>query len=293
MTDTDRARAWSPHATRSTRAQEVLCEWRDDAERRLRLSDDHIEHCLAAVWELCHSARTEDLADITTDHALAWLAIQPSAKTACNKRCAANTVFRYAVLRQALPRNPLHGVTLPRPRCGRGADSMTPEEVARVISVARRGGDKRSTGEERARFYLFLWATALRVSEASDQLWRDIHWRESAMRVSRDKSKRSDVIPLPAWLLVEMQRWPREGDCIFQRIPSHHTLVRDFDAAKVHGRGNWHRFRKGAITHLANSGVPIPVLARLSRHRNISVLVNSYITTEWSQLTAAQSLMAI
>ena len=294
MRNHDPGRAGSARGTRSTRVQDVLDEWERDATGRLGLHRQTIGHARSAVQELAASVGTDDLAEITADDAIAWLTLQPSAKTALNKRGCSRAVFRWMLLHRRIDASPLEHIALRRAPVGRGADPLSPEEVRRVISAAERDGrDRRSTGLNRARFYLFLWGTALRFSEARDQEWADIRWLESSMRVTRDKARRGDIIPIPAWLLREMERWPRDGPRLFARIPSHHSLERDMERARVHGRGDWHRFRKGAITTYARGGVPLHLLAKLSRHRNISVLANCYITAEWSQLTDAQRLTAI
>jgi integrase len=293
MSQDRKARALDAPAPRSTRATDVLRGWEHDAVRRLERHPRTVSHVLRAIEELTRSAGTDDLAEITTDHVLTWLTVQPSAKTACNKRTCASSVFRYMQMRGLLASNPVSSVVLPRPRAGRGADPITHAEFQRLVSVAERdNGDRRATGPARARFYRFLWVTALRLGEGKAQAWADVLWNQGALRVTHDKSRRGDIIPVPEWLLKDMREWPRGGARIFAATPSHHSLRRDFEAAGINGKGGWHRFRKGAITHLAAGGVPVHVLAKLSRHRNISVLVNSYITVEWAQLSAAQRLMA-
>lgn len=294
MRNHDPGRAGSARGTRSTRVQDVLDEWGHDAKARLCRARGTIQHSLAAIRELARSAGTDDLAEITPEDALVWLTIQPSVKTAHNKRTSARAVYRWLMLHRRIRTNPLAHIDLPRAPVGRGADPLSLDEARRVISAARRtANDRRCTGLARARFYLFLWGTALRHEEAKVQEWTDIRWRDSSLRVTHDKARRGDIIPVPAWLLREMETWPREGPRIFAKVPSHHSLQRDFQRACVQGRGNWHRFRKGTITTYAQGGVPLHLLAKLSRHRNISVLVNSYITAEWSQLTDAQRLTAI
>lgn len=274
--------------------QEALDAWEFDARMRLCLHPRTIQQVRTLVAGLACLSGKSDLAAITTDDALAWLAGQPSARTALHRRSTAGLVFRYLMMRGLIERNPLAAVTLPRVPPGRGADPISIEEAQRVIELARADNrDRRSSGPERARLYWFLWGTALRIGEARVQRWDDLDLRQGVLRVTRAKNRQENNLLLPDWFLQELATWQRVGALMFPRIPCHSMLRRDYVRAGVEGKGLWHRWRKGAITHMARTGVSVPVLARFSRHRNISVLVNNYVTVESAELRRAQGLMAI
>jgi integrase len=205
-------------------------------------------------------------------------------------------VFRFLIMHGLIGVNPLASVTMPRATPGKGADVLTADEVRRVIEVARADDrDGRSSGPERARFYAFLWATALRIGEAKAQLWDDIDWRTGQMRVTKSKARREEILVLPEHLLAQMKTWPRRGLClkVLETIPSHQAVRRDFERAGISGRGIYHRFRKGAITHMAASGTPIHVLAQFSRHTNINTLYRSYVAPQATELRDALRSLAI
>jgi len=230
------------------------------------------------------------------DDALAWLMLQPSPQTARTRRSVAGAVYRFLIMRGVLRSNPLAGVTMPRVPAGKGADILTHREVQQLIRIANADNrDGRSSGPARARFYLFLWGTALRISEARAQRWDDIDWRTGVMRLTKSKMRREDLVVLPTWLIEELKRWPRRGSCalVLEAVPSHKAVQRDFERAGITGKGIYHRFRKGAISHMARSGVPLHVLAKFSRHRNVNVLMNSYVTVDAAELRMAQRLMAM
>lgn len=296
MTQIDRGGAWIARPIRSTEVQDVLNAWESDATHRLQWNRYTVRQCRKYITDLAILAGKDDLADITVDDALLWLNLQPSPQTARTRRSVAGGVFRYLIMRGLITVNPLAAVTLPRVAAGRGADILTFPEVQTIIRMSKTDNrDGRSSGDSRARFYLFLWATALRIGEAKVQLWSDIDWRTGVMRLTKSKMRREDLVVLPNWLIAEMQKWPRRGlnDLVLESIPSHQAVRRDFQRAGITGRGIYHRFRKGAISHMARSGVPLHILAKFSRHRNVNVLMNSYITVDASELRMAQRLMAI
>lgn len=296
MTQTDLAGAWIERPIRSTKVQDALAAWELDATHRLRWNPYTVRQCRKHITQLAASAGKDDLADITVDDALAWLMIQPSPQTARTRRSVAGAVYRFLIMRGVVKQNPLAAVTMPRVPAGKGADILTFKEVQKVLEVARRDcRDGRSSGPARARFYLFLWGTALRIGEARVQRWDDIDWRTGVMRLTKSKMRREDNVVLPAWLIEELKKWPRRGTCdlVLEAIPSHQAVQRDFERAGITGKGIYHRFRKGAISHMAKSGVPLHVLAKFSRHRNVNVLMNSYVTVDAAELRMAQRLMAI
>lgn len=296
MSQSEPGSAWIERPVRSTKVQDALEAWEHDALHRLRWCPSTVKQCRKYITALAGIAGKTDLADITVDDALAWLLRQPSPQTARTRRSVAGSVFRYLIMRGMLKQNPLAQVTMPRVQAGKGSDVLTHSEVLDVLKVAMSDDrDGRSSGQARARFYLFLWATALRIGEAKVQEWDDIDWRTGTMRVTKSKMRREDTVVLPNWIFHDMKRWPRRGTCtrVIESVPSHKTVQRDFQRAGVTGKGIYHRFRKGAISHMARSGVPLHVLAKFSRHRNLNVLMNSYVTVDTAELRQAQRVTEI
>ncbi len=282
-------------AARSTRVHDVLDAWELDARCRLGWHPQTISHCRAAILQLAAGARTTNLAAITVDDVLAWMARQPSSKTMANKRCSASAVFSYAAMRGLISENPIGHIKWRPPAPSRPIGRpLTKDQVTAIVAAARSGArDRRSTGENRARIYLFLWATALRTGETSRQLWRDVDLSERTLRVTAGKVDRGDVIGLPDWLIAEMMRWPRDGARVFPTFMSRKSVLKDFTAAGITGPGKLHRFRSGAATYLRKCGLDLIDIAKLTRHADLNTLRKSYIEFDNPQLAEAQRLMAI
>lgn len=288
------AGAGSARPQRSTRVQDVLREWEHDATHRMEYAPRTVRQAMSAMLHLAKSAGEDDIRELTTAHVLEWLMLQKSPRTAMHQRTMLSMVFRYARMKGIVATCPSELVLLPRSSPGRGADRITLQEAAAVIHAAERDvGDRRKTGAERARFYLFLWATGLRFGDARRQCWEDIDWTTGFMRITKNKGRRNDGIQLAKWFIPILREYPRGGDLIFTRAPSPKSLAKDYRAAGVTGKGLFHRWRKGPITLLAELGVPIYEIQRFSRHRSLNVLANSYIQTDCRQLQAAQRFMEI
>jgi site-specific recombinase XerD len=216
---------------------------------------------------------------------LEWMHGQPASKTAWNKLSGASAVFRWARHWRMMMENPLDHIDLPKDPIQAGADSLTSDELRALRDSAMRfADDPRSAGPARVRFYLFLWFTALIFGEARLQPWRAIDWRAGKLRVSRDKAKRGDHIPLASELVREMRHWPRNGARIFEQVPCHHVLTADFRSAGIEGRGNWHRLRKGRMSQLMDGGGQLPLVAKLTHYQNLRTLLLQYTHITLTQI---------
>lgn len=263
-------------------AAETLSEWADELER-LGRTPAHRRKSVRAVGELLEFACVEDPAEIRPRTVAKWLASRRwSAKTQRNKLSAVSAWGGFLEFLE-VGRNPARGVRTPRPVSGTGADTLTLEEIRRLLDVARRR--ERTPDGRRTRFgplastvYLFAVSTGLRRSEIAAQRWRDIDLGACVLQVSADKSRRRDSIPLPAETVSLLRAWSEwsSGELVFPEVPSDHTLRRDLEAAGISGSGGWHRFRKAAITLRAQRWGDYRELVRFARHRDASTTLRSY-----------------
>lgn len=198
-----------------------------------------------------------------------------SSQTRANALSAIRSFTRWASETERMSSNPIERVRIARrERQGSGAVAFTAAEVSRLIEVARRDMDsdnlRLSKGaESRMVLYITLATTGLRIGEARVQLWSDIDLERATLTVTRDKARRRDTIPLCEESLDALRWWrPRsDGLRVFEAVPTHRTLERDLERCGIANLpGQWHRFRKAAITLRAEAGVPIWDLTRLARH---------------------------
>jgi integrase len=247
-----------------------------------------------ALW-LAHGVTQPG--DITGPMVESFLDSQPSAKTAANKRSHIGAYLDWCLAHGLVQLNVAKAVRSRRPRPGKGADVLRPEQLSAVLRRLEVHGrpDGRSTAIYRSAVYRFLWATMLRVSEAWALTWPDIDQDNRVLLMPVEKARRAAVLPLSddAMAALAVARTFGDGDRIFPVQVSHHTLRKDFEAAGVAGRGAFHRLRKGGITACVEAGVPLADLAKLSRHANVSVLVQSYYVPADPTLRKAQAALRL
>jgi len=275
---------------------ESVESWRCRMEA-LDYSPTHVRKCVCAVVELARAADLSEPFRVSAGMLELWLDAQPSPKTAANKRSYVGGYLDYCVAHGLVAVNVARGVRTRRPRPGKGADVIRPDEMRRVIArLQQPNGDRRSTAAYRALAYRFLWATMIRVSELRQLTWSDVDEQGGVLRLSKDKARRADALPLSEdaiAVLQELRRLGLEGDRLFPVEISHHSVHKDFKAAGVSGKGAFHRLRKGAITACVEAGVSVALLAKLSRHANVSVLVQSYYVPADPTLRDAQKALRI
>lgn len=278
----------------------------------LHYSPVHRAKCAQAVRALWLANDVSHPADITGAMLEAFLDAQPSPKTAANKRSYIGSYLEWCVAHRLVSVNVARGVRPRRPRPGRGADGLRPEQLAAVLRRLEAHGntDGRSTALYRSSVYRFLWATMLRVSEAWALTWADVDLEAGVLTMPIEKARRAAILPLSAdavaalhRLLSVLQSQKEHGeqteqhkcstDRVFPVQISHHTLHKDFEAAGIPGKGAFHRFRKGGITACVEAGVPLADLAKLSRHANVSVLVQSYYVPADPVLRKAQAALRL
>ena len=275
----------------------------------LDYSPVHRTKSVRAVEQLYASTRAETPAAITADALERFLDAQPSPKTAANKRSNIGAYLDWCMGRRLVRVNVARGVRTRRPRPGKGADILRPNQLRLVLRHLQReqlraGADRRCTAWYRAILYRFLWATMLRVSEAHALRWSDLDLEARRMRLPADKARRADSLPLSDDAVAALEelragrralpsRSADRAEHVFPATVCPHQVHRDFKAVGIDGRGVFHRLRKGGITQCVEAGVPVHLLAKLSRHANVSVLVQSYYVPADPSLRKAQQALRI
>jgi integrase len=277
--------------------------WIEDSIDRLGRDRYSAAKQARIVLRFARESGVRSLEEISARLVTAWLARigheGAASQTRANALSAIRSFVRWAVEVERLDANPLELVRLARrERSGQGASAFTADEVAALVAIARRDIEESnlrlSKGADlRATLYLVLATTGLRIGEARTQRWADVDLERRSLVVTRDKARRRDSIPL-CEEAVEVLRWWRsrcEGPLVFAMVPTHRTLERDMRRCGIEsGAGQWHRFRKAAITIRAEAGVPMWDLTRLARHVDPRTTLR-YVTARDEALARAAEAM--
>lgn len=268
--------------------REDAVEFLRDIRDRMGYARHHQRRCervLAAYLDFSGATTPEDMRPISV---MRWLHARAAAgvgrKTQLNDLCAIRSFADWLVSVERLDANSLRSVKTPRVHHTRGCEPFTIEEVRSIIAAAmraERSGDRRTAkfGPLRSTFYLFLARTGLRYDEARKQRWSDIDLDAGVMAVTMPKGGRQEVIPIDREAVALLRRWREHsgGELVFAQSPSHHTLREDCRTAGIEKKpGEWHRFRKMAVTERARRGASVRAMQCFARHRDPKTTQKSY-----------------
>jgi len=219
--------------------------------------------------------------NLTPASCVAWLSAMSmsrklSPQTVRNRISLCRQFAGWLVVQGRLSINPWISIPAPRGRAGAGADALTQDEVNRLIVAAERAarhpdGRIRNNANARAVLYRLLNGTGMRWGEWRWQRWDDIDLERAELKVTKDKSRRRDTLPISASVVATLRAWRQviSGEMVFIDYPTQKGLDRDMKSCKIEGRGKWHRMRVGFITSAFELGVPADLIQKLVRHKSV------------------------
>ena len=219
--------------------------------------------------------------NLTPASCVAWLSAMSmsrklSPQTIRNRISLCRQFSGWLVVQGRLSINPWVSIPAPRGRAGVGADALTQDEVNRLIVAAERAarhpdGRIRNNANARAVLYRLLNGTGMRWGEWRWQRWDDIDLERAEIKVTKDKSRRRDTLPISASVVATLRAWRQisRGETVFEDYPTQKGLDRDMKSCGIEGRGKWHRMRVGFITSAFELGVPADLIQKLVRHKSV------------------------
>lgn len=174
-----------------------------------------------------------------------------------------------------LDRNPFKGVRLPKENQAR-AQLWRWQEIKRVLRAGQRSGGK--IGEMALAFHIAL-RTGMRLQEVLNAP-PNFDAARRVVTVRTKTSERGEEIPIGriGAKLLKVARFtvgPNEGSTLFSKLTK---------SLMIHGR-TFHDARATALTLLAKK-VDVMILARISRHKDISLLHRVYYRTTAAEIAA-------
>ncbi|AZA08747.1 tyrosine-type recombinase/integrase [Corynebacterium pseudopelargi] len=216
-----------------------------------------------------------------------------SGSTASMVIAAVRGVLQTAVIDGLISKNPAEGVRVPTRRGGAlsRADIPSVAEVQRNVEVLRADHPGVALGVELAAF------CGLRVGEVAGLQVGDVDFLRRELHIERQYSsalggyaglKTSGsrrVVPVAEWLIFALSEWcggADRGDSVLApggRVLSAEWLARQhrevLTAAGIMAP-RFHAYRHFFASSLLADGVPVPVVARLMGHGNITMVMQTY-----------------
>ncbi len=284
----------------------LINDWGRYLKLQQAYSDEHVSRSKTAAEEWSKWANKNGW---TLPSAMKWVQSilgKKARKTAQNKASQAREFCQFAISMGKLEANPFTGVKVANGRRDRRRQWAPFEvgEVRKLIDAAEAreaSSDKRRSknGPLASTFYAFLTLTGLRKKEATLQLWSDIDLQAATMVVTVDKAQRQDMLPLCTEAVAVLRAWKKysPGERLFPKAPSAHTLRSDMESAGIKRssdggkKGEWHRFRKTAISERAGAGADVRNLHHFARHENLQTTLSLYDRAKVEQLRDVAALM--
>lgn len=230
------------------------------------------------------------------DDELDWMGLKPADLTGfvlstCGGRSIGSAKLAVTALRSLLGYLHVEGL-IPRPlgavipsvagwRLAGLPRALEPGEVQRLLAAC----DRRTwTGRRDFAMLMLLVRLGLRAGEVRSLSLEDIDWRAGEL-VVRGKGNRIERLPLPADVGQAVAAYLRrgrpvtaQGRLVFVRARAPHRplssggITRAVVAAASRaglGRVSAHRLRHTAATQMVRSGVPLPEVGQVLRHRRL------------------------
>lgn len=264
--------------------RETIRGWVRDSIERLRQDPIGAERTARIVERFLAEAGIESPEDLRAPGLARWLRDESARKaprTVRNELAAVRQWSRYLEVEGVLERAPFEALRVARCDGDDGCDAITDEQAEALIANARAECDHdrwtvRSNAPARLAAYCLMLDCGLRIGEVRAQRWDDVDLAARTMRITRDKSKRRDTIPLPRrvvavlrWLRYVHRAEGRLGDRVIPSGPNPKKMRLDLDRVGCRGEsGRFHRLRKHAITSRAMQGWDVWRLTRWARHRD-------------------------
>lgn len=198
--------------------------------------------------------------------------------TMCRKLSTLRQFYKFLQLQNLVSANPLSQIrsfkkdkTLP--------DFLFKEEVMQFLS----GFDLTKPSDRRDQvLFSLIYGCGLRVSEACDLDWMDVHMDERYVRIL-GKGSKERIVPIPKWLLPLLAHWNKENGSLKSGRLFYNKNGKPLGSRGIQYRMQMHADRIGMplnihphmlrhsyATHLLDGGADIRTVQELLGHSSLS-----------------------
>ena len=206
-------------------------------------------------------------------------------------------VFKYA--RQELrimTESPLHDIAKPKQSPSRNR-RISQDEIERILDAFKYDGNSQPVTKKQQVAWAFLFAieTAMRANEITNLKWADVYDRHVELEITKNGTARKVPLSKRAIELLSCMRGIDETDVctvknlvakgevgrnglstIFNQVVKGELQINDL---------TFHDTRHEAISRMVKtSKLPVEVLAKITGHKTISILINTYYNPDIEEL---------
>lgn len=263
----------------------TLVAWVADAATRLRQDETNAKRCAGIVRRFVDHSGVSSPDQLRASTLMTWLADESrrkSAATVRNELSAIRQWSRFLHASGAIEHLPFESVKVARVIVDGGCDPLSDEQAEAIIKNSRsdlraKHHARRLSAPYRLAAYMLMLDAGLRVGEVRHQEWKDVDWKRGVLRVTKDKARRKDLVPLSRDTLVALRLLkivafkadPNATLLMNRGGPNAKTMREDLNRAGCGiESGRFHRLRKHAITSRARTGWSVWRLTAFARHRD-------------------------
>lgn len=232
------------------------------------------------------------ISDITREDVDEWIAskVATGIKGSSVRRYTTilSNIFTYALTRwDYIQKNPMVGVSLPKntkPRDQR----FTADEIEQIVKATKYEDDlqlKRVAARVGGAF-LFAIETAMRAGEIASLTWDNVHFDKRIAHLPMTKNGTARNVPLSSKAVAILRRFEqvKSGDLVFQLNAKSLSAI-FYDTKKTLGLHHldFHDSRREALSRLAKK-VDVMTLAKISGHKDIKILLNTYYAPNMEEI---------
>ena len=206
-------------------------------------------------------------------------------------------LFKYA--RQELrimTESPLHDIAKPKQSPSRNR-RISQDEIDRILDAFKYDGISQPVTKKQQTAWVFLFAieTAMRASEITNLKWADVYDRHVELEITKNGTARKVPLSKRAIELLSYMRGIHETDVctvknlvakgevggnglstIFNQVVKRELKINDL---------TFHDTRHEAISRMVKtSKLPVEVLAKITGHKTIGILINTYYNPDIEEL---------
>lgn len=236
-----------------------------------------------------------DLAELSKQDFETWQEqrlSEVSVLSVLRERVSLSAVISQAIKWEFLKNNPLSLVDKPKEPPAR-TRRYSQDEIDRLIFVSGFDFEVEPVTliSRVGASVLFAIETAMRAGEICNMKWKDVNFTSATVLLPKTKNGFARTVPLSSFalkILKHLEKVKVDDDSVFQmKSASHDAIFRKMkalaglDEADLH----FHDTRREALSRLAKK-VDVMTLAKISGHRDIKILLNTYYAPDMQEVAS-------
>lgn len=201
-----------------------------------------------------------------------------------------SNIFTFALTKwDYITKNPMVGTTLPKNTKPRN-QRFVADEIEAIVGALKYDGVALNRVSARVGgAFLFAIETAMRAGEIASLTWENVHFDKRIAHLPVTKNGTARDVPLSSKAIDILRQFEqvKSGELVFQlKTKSISAMFYEAKTALGLHHLDFHDSRREALSRLAKK-VDVMTLAKISGHKDIKILLNTYYAPDMSEVAIA------